>query len=51
MTEHLKLISTPDGYECETEFGLFQTSQSWKARARLELAEWIAAQRETEEAA
>lgn len=48
MTEHLRLICTPQGYECETEYGLFQTTQTWKAKARIELEQWIAAQREEE---
>lgn len=51
MTEYLRLICTPLGYECETEYGLFQTAQTWKVKARIELAEWIEKQREEEEVA
>ena len=49
MTEHLRLISTPQGYECETEWGTFQTAQKWKAKAYVELCEWIRVQRAVDE--
>ena len=39
------LYSTPEGYECETVYGLFKSRTKWKEHARRELADWLDEQR------
>jgi len=41
------LYSTPEGYECETVYGLFKSRNKWKTSARVELADWLQANRDS----
>lgn len=42
------LYAVPNGYECETVYGLFTTSCKWKVKAQVELQRWLADNRQPE---
>lgn len=45
-----KLYSIPTGWEAETEYGIFRTSQKWIEKAKRELIAWLDEMHEPEAA-